>query len=165
VPPIPPGQTLALCHTIDDGAAFYIDGELAFRYNLTNSLPIYSTNAAATPTPGDGDAAIVCVPVSLTAGEHLIAVEVHQAASAADNADMIFGTELRFVDSPAPIRITGPSVENLHSLGWNRDPLWDLVEGTSIEGPYTTVAEYPISSYVIPAASTNRFYQLRFNGR
>jgi len=162
VPEVPAGQTLVLCHTIDDGAAIYVDGQLAHRYNLTNALPIYSTNAAARNAPPDNDAQIVCTPLTLTQGEHLIAVEVHQANP--DQSDVYFGLELRLATPPTDLAIKSNSVGN-YFLQWTTDPFWDLMESTQITGPYSRVSGSGTSPYFLPPSSTNRFYRLLFHGR
>jgi hypothetical protein len=92
VPAVGAGQSLVLTHFIDDGAAIYVDGVLALRYNLTNDPPILSTAMTPAAVPGDGDAVLVSVPVTIPAGQHVIAVEVHQ--NSATSSDVVFGAEL-----------------------------------------------------------------------
>jgi len=160
VPSIAVSQSLVLCHTIDDGAAVYVDGQLTYRYNLNAQAPIYSTNTAG-PTPGDGDARTVCVPFPLEAGEHLIAVEVHQDGSA--NQDVVFGLELRAVSSPAlSIR---PGLNRSVILEWVPDRLWDLVTGPSVAGPYVATPGSSNGVYAISNPAESRYYRLEFNDR
>jgi hypothetical protein len=162
IPHTPAGQTLMLCHYIDDGAAFYVDGQLALRYNLTNALPIYSTNATATSTPGTGNALVVCVPFPLEAGEHLLAFEVHQARN---STDVMAGLELRLVTPPPPTSLAiNRDASGNYFLEWNPDPFWELVQSTHPSGPYLRYYSGPSGRITLFQPSTNRFFQLRFNG-
>lgn len=162
IPDVPAGQILMLCHTIDDGAAIYIDGQLVQRFNLTNSLPISFTNTTPGETPGDGDAQIVCTPLTISPGEHLIAVEVHQGQPV--QSDVYFGLELRLATPPLDLAIKSSS-PGKYFLQWTSDPFWDLMESTQITGPYSRASGSSISPYPLLPSSTNRFYQLLFHGR
>jgi hypothetical protein len=159
VPAVPAGQTLVLCHIIDDGAILYVDGVEALRYNMTNPPPVYSTNLASAQPPG-GDANIVCVPVSLSPGIHSVAVEVHQ--NSRTSSDVLFGAELRTI-TRATLTISHPTPTTVQ-LDWTASPSWILVEGPTVTGPFTPVAGNPQGTYTTAVAG-NQFFLLRFTGR
>ena len=160
IPSVSPPYFLALCHTIDDGAAFYVDGVEAHRYNLPSSSPIYSTNTAVTAVPGDGDTQIVCLRFPLAAGEHVLAVEVHQDSSSA--ADILFGLELRKVRSAELVITPGPDG---YRVEWDAGPFWRLVQSPSPAGPFGAGSSTASSPFSIPKTPVNRFYRLRFDGQ
>ena len=166
VPALTAGQSLALFHTIDDGAAFYVDGVLALRYNLTNNPPIYSTNVAPAAVPGDGDAMIVSQPVSLPAGQHTVAVEVHQ--NAATSSDVVFGAELRVVNAgTAPTLTVAHPTPTSVTVTWTPNAQYSLYQATVITGPFLAVGGNPQGTYtvanIVPDAA--RFFQVRMNGQ
>jgi hypothetical protein len=152
-----------LCHTVDDGVAFYLDGQLITQHHLTNQPPILSTDRAIAKSPGDGDATIVWVALSVSAGEHLIAAEVHQAAES-DN-DVLFGAELRLVDNPGPLAVAPVHGGGWSVLEWVSHPFWDLVESAWIDGPFSVVPNAPSSPHTVTDAATTRFFRLEFNGK
>jgi hypothetical protein len=165
VPTLSAGQSLALFHTIDDGAAFYVDGVLALRYNLTNDPPILSTALAPGAVPGDGDAMIVVTPVSLPAGQHTIAVEVHQ--NSATSSDVLFGAELRVVSGTGPtLTITHPTPTSV-TVNWTPNPAYSLYQATVVTGPYTPVGGNPQGAYTVQniAPDAARYFQARLNGQ
>jgi hypothetical protein len=165
VPAVGAGQSLVLTHFIDDGAAIYVDGVLALRYNLTNDPPILSTAMTPAAVPGDGDAVLVSVPVTIPAGQHVIAVEVHQ--NSATSSDVVFGAELRVISGTAPsLTITHPTATSV-TVTWPANPLYSLYQATNIAGPFTAVGGNPQGTYNVAniSADVERFFQLRFNGQ
>lgn len=164
VPALSAGQTLVLTHYVDDGAAFYIDGALAFRYNLTNDLPILSAALAPAAVPGDSEANLISVPVTLSPGEHTIAVEVHQNSTT--SSDTVFGAELRVITGTAPaLTITHPSATTIQ-LTWPANPFYSLFQAGTVNGPYTHILANPQGSLTVPnATNAATFYRLGFNGQ
>ncbi len=143
VPALAADESLYLSHVIDDGAAFYVDGNFAFAYNLDARLPIRS----ATLTPGapsvDGDARELIVPVTLAPGEHLLAAEVHQAG--ATSSDVVFGAELtRGPKLPRlNIQYTGPTTV---LVTWTPAVGVHLYSAPSAAGNFTLVSGKPQGS-------------------
>ena len=165
VPTLSAGQSLALFHTIDDGAVFYVDGVLALRYNMTNDPPILSTAGGIGNAPGDGDAMIVVSPVTLPPGQHTIAVEVHQSGAA--SSDIVFGAELRVVSGTGPtLTITHPTPTSV-TVTWAANPLYSLYQATVVNGPYTPVGGNPQGTHAVAniAPDAARYFQLRLNGQ
>jgi hypothetical protein len=165
VPTLSAGQSLALFHTVDDGAVFYVDGVLALRYNMTNNPPILSTDVAVGNAPGDGDAMIVVSPVTLPPGQHTIAVEVHQ--SGPGSSDVVFGAELRVVSGTGPaLTITHPTATSV-TVTWAANPLYSLYQATVVNGPYTPVAGNPQGNHAVANITPDaaRYFQLRLNGQ
>lgn len=75
---------------VDDGAALYINGVEAGRFNLPSGTLTYSTYST---TYNNGEYADFSIPVSLLKnGNNLIAVEVHQTN--ATSSDLIFNLEM-----------------------------------------------------------------------
>lgn len=78
-------------HIIDDGAAFYLNGEeIGTRFNLS---PDARYQTPASRTVNDADYETFTIPPNLLRpGTNFLAVEVHQ--SSASSSDMVFGLEL-----------------------------------------------------------------------
>ncbi len=157
VPAVPAGKALVLHHTVDDGAIFYVDGVRALDFNApTNPAPILSTYLAPASTPGDGDAREVATAISLSAGTHTIAVEVHQ--NAATSSDVVFGVELQLVPKLTVTR-SGANA----SVTWTTTAGFSLFEAPAVTGPWTAVAGNPQGTYNVSNVGNapTRFYQLR----
>ncbi len=89
---------------IDDGAAFYLNGQEAFRLGVTNT----AWNAWATRTVNDPALEYFNLPLTnVTAGDNVVAAEVHQVNSG--SSDITFGFTLdlsyypRLRDTNAPV--------------------------------------------------------------
>lgn len=165
VPAVPAGQQLVLTHVVDDGAVFYVDGVLALRYNMPNPTPILAADLAPGTAPGDGDAMMVSVPITLPPGAHQIAAEVHQ--NSATSSDVVFGGELRLISGPAPtLTITHPTPTSV-TVTWPTSAQYSLYQATVVTGPFLPVANNPQGSYTVAniAPDAARFFQVRFNGR
>ena len=163
------GVLVRFRHVIDDGALMYINGQQFHNFNMT-------TNTGANVTYTDqasvnvGDAAyagpFTAIFTNLVVGDNVIAVEVHQNATA--SSDITFGAEF-FGEVPSVVftgettgRLevsrfdgnivvswtgNGFTLESSESLGANAN--WKAVENQI--NPYFTSA----------AAGTQRFYRLR----
>jgi hypothetical protein len=166
IPPVPAGSTVALFHLVDDGAIFYVDGIRRLNYNGPSTNPTLSEDLAPGFTPGDGDAMIVAVPLTLTPGLHTFAVELHQ--NSPTSSDVIFGAELRIIDdAAAPALTISRSAPGGLQLSWPDNPNYSLYRATAIAGPFTPVANDPQGTYPVanPELDRNIFFQLRLNGR
>lgn len=86
------GMTMVLSHITDDGMIIYLNGQIAYRFNLTTASPKYS-NFATTEV---GDAVLIeniKFPITnLVAGVNQLAVELHQ--STATSGDAAFAIQL-----------------------------------------------------------------------
>jgi hypothetical protein len=132
VPAVGAESTLVLTHLVDDGAIFYIDGVRVLNYNGPTTNPTKSTDLAPGSAPGDGDAMLVSLPITLPAGAHTIAVELHQ--NFATSSDVMFGAELRTVSGVVPsLAITHPTPTSV-TVAWTPDPLYSLYQATAITG-------------------------------
>ena len=81
-----------ITHVIDDGAAFYLNGEeIGFRFNLAADATA-SSYSSRTVTDADYESFTI-PPNLLLPGTNVLAVEVHQANSS--SSDMIFGLRLQ----------------------------------------------------------------------
>jgi hypothetical protein len=84
------GSTVALRHTIDDGAVVYLNGTDSFRFNITNNPVTYTDFASA--TPGEGvirSATLTNLPCGAPVA---IAAEVHNVNLT--STDILFGMEI-----------------------------------------------------------------------
>ena len=166
IPPLPAGSTVALFHLVDDGAIFYVDGIRRLNYNGPSTNPTLSEDLAPGVAPGNGDAMMVAVPLTLTPGLHTFAVEVHQ--NSPTSSDVIFGAELRIIDDAiAPALTITRSATGGVQLSWPGNPIYSLYEAAAIAGPFTPVANDPQGTYLVadPRFDSNIFFQLRLNGR
>ena len=88
----PTAAQLTLDATIDDGAAFYLNGQEVARHNLPDG-PIGHETFAVDETVGSAQPLSISLPVdSLMEGVNVFAVEVHQAADGGH--DMAFAASL-----------------------------------------------------------------------
>ena len=154
VPVAPAGTLVILRHATDDGMVAYVDGVEVARYNMTNSQPVLHDHLAAAASP---EGIVVCSRLSVPAGAHTLAVEVHQSATA--SSDVVFGAEVLQV-IPPPLQIQ-PGANGTAVVTWATDPAWYLVQATSIGGPYTPVAGDPASGFTVFSPVDNLFFQLQ----
>lgn len=153
VPAIPAGAIYVLCHAVDDGAVFYVDGVEVGSFNMTNSMPRYEDFAGPA-----GEASSQSLELStLTPGSHVIAVEVHQSNEG--SSDALFGAELQAV-FPTSLTISRAGAGQV-TLTWS-DPSWILVASAEVTGPYTPIAG-ATSPFTTATTGTMRFFQLRYN--
>ena len=166
VPPIPVGSTLVLTHLVDDGAIFYFDGVRQMNYNGPETNPTYSADPSPGTVPGDGDAAMVSVPLTVSPGLHTVAVEVHQ--NSGTSSDVVFGAEWRILKNVGvpTLSIERVSAEGVR-LNWAPNPDYSLYQAATITGPFTAVGGNPQGLYLISNGTLgqSRFFQLRYNGR
>jgi hypothetical protein len=159
---VPAGQSLYLSHIIDDGAIFYLDGVPVYSYNMSGGQPVVCTNVAPAAVPGDGDAREVTVPISIPAGAHVVAVEVHQ--NSPTSSDVVFGVELTVGPAFPKLTITHPTPTTVQ-VSWTPAVGVRLFESATVNGVYTAVAGNPQGTYTatLPAGTAGHFFQLKFN--
>ncbi len=99
----PANVVLQLSPFVDDGAVFYLNGQLLYNLSVPGSPPAYSTPASRTVGNAVLEGPITVPGANLIPGENVLAVEVHQ--SSASSADIVFGARLDAVVTtpPAPV--------------------------------------------------------------
>jgi hypothetical protein len=151
--------TLIFTNWIDDGARFFVNGTEIYRNNLSPSPSVITNGmlAAAYNCGGDATCAVTfamagIMVTNLTAGDNVLAVEVHNYS--ARSPDVTFGTVLS--SRTRQILIPSPELKLLRSgerttLYWNgsgfrlqqasrlesTEPNWEDVPGPIIASPYT----------------------------
>ena len=169
-PRSPQGVTLFCTNSVDDGAAFYLNGNDLFRTRMEPAPAVLTYTTLTYPTaaqPCQGDAncaewAIITgsVLTNLVSGDNVLAAEVHQ--SAAVSQDIVFGCVLAYSQNVVP----SPTLQLLQegtvvTLYWNGsgfvlqyadDPAGTW---TDVPGPVTS------STYTLAGSSGSRFYRLR----
>ena len=93
----PATATLRLSPQVDDGAVFYLNGELAYPLRMDTNAPItYDTSATESVNNADHLEGPSSLPgVKPRVGDNVLAVEVHQ--SGLYSQDIVFGAELSAV--------------------------------------------------------------------
>ena len=81
--------TLDIHAIVDDGAVFYLNGVEIFRQNLPAGPITYSTSALSPVDDAGYSGPIVLPASSLVQGANVLAVEVHQATSAATSSGIV----------------------------------------------------------------------------
>jgi hypothetical protein len=84
---------------VDDGAAFYLNGQEIYRRRLPAGNPGPGTLANATVTRAVLESPVTLALTNLIAGDNLLAVEVHQSAS--NSTDVVFGLNLFLFPTPS----------------------------------------------------------------
>ncbi len=105
-PTNPVGVTLIASNLVDDGAVFWINGMIAGRLRMTNTVVVRTNVASATPPGGDATTfETLTLTNHLVEGDNVLAVEVHQ--NSRTSTDTIFGMRLDAI-LPEPPVITNP---------------------------------------------------------
>jgi hypothetical protein len=154
IPSTPAGAIVILRHATDDGMIAYVDGVEKARYNMTNAQPVLHDHLSPGASP---EGIVVCSAMAVSAGTHTLAVEVHQSATT--SSDVVFGAEVLQV-IPPQLRIQ-PAGNGSATLTWDTDPMWMLVQGTGVNGPYAAVPGNPSSGFTVSVPVGNTFYQLQ----
>jgi hypothetical protein len=149
---------------LDDGAAFYINGQLARRVRLTNEVITYDSLAQG---PAQGTDYRFEGPYDLPTTNvlfgriNVLAVEVHQQV--ADSSDIAFAAEL-LIQVPAlqmRLVVSTDASGNL-VLTWPPVPGYTLYQANNLSGPYTPVPGNPSGAYTVPTPlAPNQFYRLQ----
>jgi hypothetical protein len=162
LPTLAAGQSYALGYMVDDGAVFYLDGNEIGRVNMPAGPVAYGTNAIA-----GIDGSRQALAFTATAGDHVLAVEVHQNVNA--SSDTLFGASVLVVPTASPSLtigapfITGFPASTNVMVRWNADSCWVLVHSTNVAGPYTAVGGAAPPSYSRPMTTpATQFYKLNY---
>jgi hypothetical protein len=95
----PADVVLQLSPFVDDGAIFYLNGQLLYNLAVTDTPLNYNTPASRSVTEAVLEGPFSLPATNLIAGENVLAVEVHQVNST--SSDVVFG--------PASSRCRRPS--------------------------------------------------------
>jgi hypothetical protein len=158
LPVLPDGASYVLCHLIDDGAIFYLDGLEIGRVNMTNPPPTFFTQRAA----ANIEASLKCFPFTATPGEHTLAAEVHQAGLT--SSDVLFGVEVRAIGAIPRLEISeSTGVVLVHRQA---DSSWELLSANRLDGPYNALPNAPLRTLRLPASgqTNHSFFKLRYTG-
>ncbi|MCK6501109.1 MAG: Ig-like domain-containing protein, partial [Nitrospira sp.] len=85
----------------DDSAVIYLNGQEVVRDNLPNGVITFSTLASETTDNENGIRTFVIPSTGLSAGNNVLAVEVHQSATT--SSDLSFDLELSALDRDGPV--------------------------------------------------------------
>lgn len=107
-PAVSAGDSLILSHVLDDGAAFWLNGQLLTSYNLPAGAT-YSTRASSSVNDASAVGPITLPANLLQPGDNVLAVEVHQSSSS--SSDIAFAASLALV-TVSSNRINTPIVLN-----------------------------------------------------
>jgi len=104
----------------DDGAVAYLNGNEVFRSNMPANAPITFTTLASSTVPAEDEStrfyAMDVNPALLSAGNNVLAVEVHQAN--ATSSDISFDAELLGMRPPPPVALKILRSGNQVVIGW-----------------------------------------------
>ena len=148
------GLALNLRHIVDDGAVFYVNGQEAYRYGITNN-PVYWTNLAFLNIGVPNLLGPFTLPLTnLVIGTNVLAVEVHQVFPPPASKDICFAAELSLtgIVSPGlPLRDSPESWIELYNRGSNAVDLtnWRLDSAVNYDFPTGTVV--PPGGYLVVA--------------
>jgi hypothetical protein len=174
---------LRVRYVIDDGAVIYFDGQEVQRLQLPAAPAAITTNTRATGNGAEGTAGsnmlpgtFTIPPMTLTAGTHTIAVEVHQAAVGSSDAGFdgqleipgfvgILNNDTDVENDPitAITLVPGQGVQN-GTLNVNQDGTFTYTPNANFTGADTfqytvtanglTSAPATVTINVVPGAST-----------
>ena len=155
LPALGAGMSYALAHIIDDGAVFYLNGVEFGRLNMASGAVAYATKATTA-----GEATLLSLPLTATAGTHTLAIEVHQGG-ATTSSDIVFGAQVIAIPMVSPSLSISSSGTNA-VVSWTADSAWQLVGSTNVAGPYAPVAGNPSRTLTTPKTQPTQFYELRY---
>ncbi len=103
--------TIVSSNYFDDGAAVYLNGAEAFRYNMGLGAITFGNFASAANPAGEGVFIISNFPPNLLIqGDNVLAVEVHQ--NSLTSSDVAFGMQVNVVfPTPTILQITNPPAD------------------------------------------------------
>ena len=143
LPVLSAGQSYAIGHYTDDGAVFYLDGAEIGRFNMPAGPVTYSTLTSIASMEG----VLLSLPFTATAGEHVLAVEVHQ--SSLTSADVVFGASVIVVPTTAPALSIQPAGTNT-VITWTADSSWRLNSSANPAGTYFEIPSRPFRRHSVP---------------
>ena len=124
---------------VDDGAAFYLNGEEIYRRRLAAGVPSAGTLANGTVAKATLESPVTVALTNLISGDNLLAVEVHQSAS--NSTDVVFGLNLFLF--PTPSQGSSPGEPNRFNRSLPAFPsLWlSEVQPQNLTGPTDAAGE------------------------
>ncbi len=140
----------------DDGAVVYLDGLEVMRSNMDAGEVAHDDFAAGTVSSESTPVSGALDPVLLTPGEHVIAVEVHQAN--ATSSDVSFDLELSAVPAPEPVLELVPVGGGEALIVWAAPPGSELQESEDLSTWRAVGGLSPAA--VGPVAGGRKFYRL-----
>jgi hypothetical protein len=153
---------LQLRHWLDDGAAFYLNGQRVFSYNMPTNTPInYLTPASAAVNIAACLTNAVTVS-NVLSGENVLAAELHQFNP--NGGDAAFALGLRAAITPAlnlgpRIQITRPTPTTV-TLTWQGDG-YILESAANVTGPTWSTEASNVNSFTTIATGPRKFFRLR----
>lgn len=154
-------SSLAVNAFVDDGAVFYLNGTEIQRLRMTDGPVTFETLANGYPCDGDATCPdqFEVKGNALVQGDNVLAVEVHNYN--ARSADVTFGMSLSLIQPLArAANLAVSHKNNTLTLTWDATG-FVLESASTIDGPWTPVAEATVSPYVTTTASSNRYFRLR----
>jgi hypothetical protein len=147
-----------IAHLIDDGAAFYINGEEAHRYNMPADA-ISSESLATSSTEAEWIAVEQLSAASLVPGTNRVSVEVHQ--SSLGSSDVAFGLTLDIALAPPSVGGTdfsGLKLNELSAADGATPLIVELFNSGSqplqLDGIVLSISGDPDREWIIPDGTT-----------
>jgi hypothetical protein len=135
--------SMALQHSLDDGAVFYLNGVEIYRTNMPAGAITSSTPATA-DLPYPRTSMLLPLPANgLVVGENTFSVELHQ--SSASNADAFFDASLDVFESPVT-SVSVPAVRFNEISGATATTSASLLELVNTTGSAITLTGYTLVS-------------------
>jgi hypothetical protein len=158
--PTAPGNVLRATSYIDDGAAIYVNGLEAMRFNLTN--PASYTNFATTNSIEGVDGLITSNLAGFELGSNVIAAEVHQ--NSISSSDVAWGMRLEaLVTTFWPVEPTVLHIARNNgdiTLIWNGGGTLQMSTNVSHPAGWQNVPGLPASPFTTSATGAGRFYRV-----
>ncbi len=158
--PYPVTVQLVSSLIVDDGAIVYINGSETFRIGMPSGSVTRSTLAARTIAEPLVERLETAIPVTLPAGENVIAVEAHQATL--DSSDFAFAADFTLVSERPGAQPILPMPLSIKRWGGNFAFEWagtnSLQASDSITGPWRVLGG-PAPFFASPTGSI-MFYRL-----
>ncbi len=139
---------------VDDGAIFYLNGTEVYRLGMNTGTVLYTTLANRTVGDALYEGPFTIPSTALVAGDNVMAVRVHQAATNSD--DVVFGmtldSEVTTVNSSVAVPVVINEISTRPSSGQN--PFIEIHNPTAsaanISGWYLTDDQATPKKYLIP---------------
>jgi hypothetical protein len=161
--------TITITNVIDDGAVFYLNGQILQRFRVPTGPTITTLAGGRDGDVDDGPLDIIELDGSeLVAGDNIIAVSLHQGSGT--SSDAVFGTEW-VLDIPSEPReppplgpVPDPVIEMQGTqvvISWENGPGLTLEMASDLLGPWNPVPNQA-NPYVVTPNPINRirFYRL-----
>jgi len=187
----PTSVALQLSPFVDDGAVFYLNGQLLYKLAITNPIVTYSTPASRSVGNAVLEGPVSVQATNLVQGDNVLAAEVHQISST--SGDIVFGAQLdAVITTPAApaivlneilannqaltnaagrtpdwVELYNPGINSidLSDLSLSDDPgvrrKWVFANGTTLPPAGYLVIEFDES---LPSSATNTGFALNASG-